>query len=56
LDPRIDLDKYQMGCRQMENLRGSIYGGAVKRSGTTYIGAAKTASTAVRPSPLPRPK
>ena len=48
LDPRIDLDKYQMGCRQMENLRGSIYGGAVKRNGTTYIGAAKTASTAVR--------
>jgi hypothetical protein len=48
LDPRIDLDKYQMGCRQMENMRGSIYGGAIKRAGTQYIGAALTAATAVR--------
>ena len=48
LDPRIDLEKYQMGCRQMENVRGSMYGGAVKRAGTQYLGAALTADTAVR--------
>lgn len=52
LDPRIDLDKYRMGCRQMLNMRPSIYGGALRRVGTQYVGAAATASTAVRLIPF----
>lgn len=52
LDPRIDLEKYHAGCRQLENLRASIYGGAIRRAGTGYKGAALTAGTAVRLIPF----
>jgi hypothetical protein len=54
LDPRLDLDKYRMGCHQMENMRPTIYGGALRRAGTEYIGAAKTAATACRLIPFTR--
>lgn len=52
LDPRIDLDKYHMGCIELQNMRPSIYGGAMRRPGTVYMGAAKTSSTAVRLVPF----
>jgi len=34
LDPRLDLDKYRMGCCRCENMRPTIYGGALRRAGT----------------------
>jgi hypothetical protein len=48
LDPRLDLDKYRMGCRTLQNMRPSIYGGAFGRSGTRYLGTALTPATPVR--------
>jgi hypothetical protein len=48
LDPRLDLEKYQMGCRQLQNIRPMIYGGALKRAGTQYVGRALNDSTAGR--------
>lgn len=54
LDPRLDLDKYRMGCRTLQNMHPSIYGGAFGRSGTEYLGAAATAATAVRLIPFTR--
>ena len=52
LDPRIDLDKYRSGCRQLENMLPAVYGGAMRRPGTTYLGAAPTASGKVRLVPF----
>jgi hypothetical protein len=48
LDPRIDQDKYHLGCRQMRNLRPTVYGGAFKRPGTEYLGAARVNTGRVR--------
>ena len=48
LDPRIDMDKYRMACRTMQNMRGTIYGGAIRRSGTEYLGEALSASSQSR--------
>jgi hypothetical protein len=39
LDPRIDLDKYRSGCRTLENMLPAIYGGAMRRPGTEYLGS-----------------
>lgn len=36
-DPRLDLDKYRLGCRTLENMRPNVYGGAFSRPGTIYI-------------------
>lgn len=52
LDPRIDLDKYRSGCRQLENMLPAVYGGALRRPGTAYLGAAPTASGKVRLVPF----
>ena len=52
LDPRIDLDKYRSGCRQLENMLPAIYGGAMRRPGTEYLGAAPSASGKVRLVPF----
>jgi hypothetical protein len=41
LDGRTDLAKYYNGCSMMVNATVLPYGGAVKRSGTEYIGKAK---------------
>ena len=54
LDPRLDLDKYRMGCRTLQNMRPSIYGGAFGRSGTRYLGPAAASSSAVRLIPFTR--
>lgn len=53
-DPRLDLDKYRMGCRQLQNMRPMIYGGAMRRAGTVYLGAALTADKAIRLIPFTR--
>ena len=52
LDPRIDLAKYRSGCRQLQNMRPAIYGGAMRRPGTSYLGLAPTASGKVRLVPF----
>lgn len=52
LDPRVDLDKYRMGCRRCRNMRPTPYGGVMRRAGTRYLGAAKTAATPVRLVPF----
>jgi hypothetical protein len=41
LDPRVDQDKYHLGCRQLRNVRPTVYGGAFKRPGTVYLGPAR---------------
>jgi len=48
MDMRIDQDKYQMGCRTMENFYPLIYGGAERRPGTYYVATAKTHGLPVR--------
>lgn len=52
LDPRIDLDKYRMGCRTLQNMRPSMYGGALRRSGTEFMGYAENPGSAVRLVPF----
>jgi hypothetical protein len=39
-DPRLDLEKYRNSCRVMRNFRPTVYGGAFRRQGTFYLGAA----------------
>jgi len=48
MDCRIDQDKYQMGCRTMENFYPLIYGGAERRPGTYFVARAKTDGVAIR--------
>lgn len=38
---RVDLARYQNGAEQIENAWPVIHGGAVRRDGTLYVGAAK---------------
>lgn len=44
MDTRIDQDKYQAGCRTMENFYPLIYGGAQRRPGTYYANELKDSS------------
>lgn len=37
IDARSDIDKYQAGCRVLENMISRIYGPATRRPGTKYI-------------------
>lgn len=37
LDARIDLDKYEQGCRTMENMLLFVQGGARRMPGTTFV-------------------
>ena len=48
LDPRIDQEKYHLGCRQMRNMRPTVYGGAFKRPGTVYLDDARVHTGRVR--------
>ncbi len=48
LDPRVDQEKYHLGCRQMRNLRPTVYGGAFKRPGTEWLGNARVDTGRVR--------
>lgn len=54
LDPRIDMDKYRMGCRQLQNMRPTIYGGAIRRPGTEYCGASGSTGADSRLIPFVR--
>lgn len=48
LDALTSLDKYRSGCRLLENNILLPYGGAVRRPGTQYLGAAKNSNTRCR--------
>ncbi len=48
LDARIDQDKYQMGCRTLENFYPLIYGGAERRPGSYFVGEAKDSTVKCR--------
>lgn len=48
LDPRVDQDKYHLGCRQVRNMRPTVYGGAFKRPGSVYLGSARVNTGRVR--------
>jgi len=41
LEGRIDMDKYSMSCRTLENFRPTKYGAATKRPGTEFISEVK---------------
>ena len=41
LEGRVDLDKYQSGCRTLENYLPLVQGGALKRSGLRFIRSIK---------------
>jgi len=44
LDARVDISKYQNGCREMKNCIAGIYGEAERRMGLEYIAGTKTNS------------
>ncbi len=48
LDPRVDQEKYHLGCRQVRNMRPTVYGGAFKRPGSVYLGNARIDTGKVR--------
>lgn len=48
LDARIDQNKYNSGCRTMENFFPLIYGGAERRPGTYFVAEAKSSSLKCR--------
>ncbi len=37
IDTRADVEKYDSGCRQLENMIPSMFGGAERRPGTEFI-------------------
>lgn len=37
IDARVDIDKYQSGCRIMENMLPRIYGPAERRPGFKFV-------------------
>lgn len=51
-DPRVDLEKYRVSCIKLENYRPSIYGGAHRRAGTIFMGAAKFPDSKARLIPF----
>ena len=52
LDARIDLQKYDTGCKQLRNFRIQPYGGAQFRSGTKYIAEIKDSTQQARVIPF----
>lgn len=44
LGARVDIEKYRSGCRTLENFLPMPYGGAMRRPGFAYLGAAKFAN------------
>lgn len=47
IDARADVEKYEAGCRHLENFIPRIYGGAEKRPGTKFIYDATNTPTSV---------
>lgn len=52
LDPRSDLQKYQTGCRVLENMIPLVEGGAQTRPGTYFVTEVKDSSKKVRLFPF----
>lgn len=52
LQGRIDYDKYRGGAKTITNGYVTVAGSVVKRKGTVYVGAAKTAGERIRLIPL----
>ncbi|MCP4537773.1 MAG: hypothetical protein GY832_11570 [Chloroflexi bacterium] len=52
MDARIDQQKYQAGCRTMENFYPLIHGGAERRPGTYYANEVKDSSAKTRLVPF----
>jgi hypothetical protein len=44
LDGRVDIAKYEAGCRVMENFLPTVQGPAVRRPGTRYVAEVKTSA------------
>ena len=44
LDGRVDIAKYEAGCRVMENFLPTVQGPAVRRAGTRYVAEVKTSA------------
>lgn len=44
LDGRVDVAKYENGCRVMENFLPTVQGPAVRRAGTRYVSEVKTSA------------
>lgn len=52
LDARVDLQKYDTGCRTMSNYRPLPWGGATFRAGTKFIAEVKDSTKATRLIPF----
>jgi hypothetical protein len=52
LDGRLDLEKYNSGCRRMRDWIPMLQGPAAKRPGTGYIAEAKNAAETARLIPF----
>lgn len=48
IDARTSLEKYRSACRTLENFQILPYGGVIRRPGTEYRGAAKSANSQTR--------
>ena len=48
MNSRHDQEKYQMGCRTLQNFYPMIYGGAERRPGTEYVADCKSSSAKSR--------
>lgn len=48
VESRTNLDKYRSGCKRLENYLITPYGPINRRSGTQFLGAAKTSATRAR--------
>ena len=48
IDARTSLEKYRSACRTLENFQILPYGGVIRRPGTEFRGAAKSATTQTR--------
>jgi hypothetical protein len=47
IDNRLDMERYRAGCRRLENMIPTKYGGAEKRPGTVFIKDLTTAPNAL---------
>lgn len=52
IDQRIDVEKYRAGCRRLENMIPTKYGGAEKRPGFKYIDTSNANNDPVRMLPF----
>ena len=48
IDARTSLEKYRSACRTLENFQILPYGGVIRRPGTQFLGATKSATTQTR--------